>query len=627
MAVVLSVTHDGQSRTFRFATEVITLGRAPECVIALDDIALSRTHCQFERLGQVLYVRDLNSRNGTLLRGERVKRSRLELSDEVICGNTTVVFEGLEEGGGPDRLGHATIPIFQRLGKRKRALRNAEEENRKLRQLLLITRQIVEELDPDRVLSRIIDTAVDLAAAERGFLLVFRGDDMSVEVARNYWRKDVSDPELEISRHLARRVREERRGIIVEDASEDERFTEFMSVHDLQLRSVLCVPLLFRGEVKGVLYLDNRFTRGSFREEDRDVLESFAALAAIALENSGRFTAERAKKQDLEERVRRGRDELIEVRRALAAREQRDRVRDSYESLVAEAPAMKSLLRQVDRVIPTDLPIVLEGSLGTGKERLARIIHDSGARKGRPFMALACAALPASLAEVELFGHGRGAYTGAGDASGGILEAVDGGTLYLDNADDLELDAQALFLRVLESGEYRRVGESETRRVDVRVIVGSRTALDELVIAGGFREDLYFRLKGVTLKLPVLADRPEDLPALLERIMKEEAPHLTLSPRARKALLLRPWPGDLLELRNEIRRLATLGDQPVDVDELGPVDPGAHASLKEAVSDLERRMIVRALSLHEGNLTKTAAALGLSRLGLRNKLERYGIER
>ena len=109
--------------------------------------------------------------------------------------------------------------------------------------------------------------------------------------------------------------------------------------------------------------------------------------------------------------------------------------------------------------------------------------------------------------------------------------------------------------------------------------------------------------------------------------MKEEAPHLTLSPRARKALLLRPWPGDLLELRNEIRRLATLGDQPVDVDELGPVDPGAHASLKEAVSDLERRMIVRALSLHEGNLTKTAAALGLSRLGLRNKLERYGIER
>ncbi|NRA98033.1 MAG: sigma 54-interacting transcriptional regulator, partial [Planctomycetes bacterium] len=583
--------------------------------------------CQFERLGKALYVRDLNSRNGTMLRGEPVKRSRLEVSDEVTCGKTSVVFEGIEEEGGAARLGRGTIPIFQRMGKRKRALRNAEDENRKLRQLLLITRQIVEELDPDKVLSRIIDTAVDLAAAERGFLLVFRDDDLSVEVARNYWRKDVSDPELEISRHLATRVREERRGIIVEDASEDERFSEFLSVHALQLRSVLCVPLLFRGEVRGVLYLDNRFTRGSFREDDRDVLESFADLAAIALENSGRFTAERVKKQDLEERVRRGRDELIQVRRALAAREQNDRLRYSYESLVAESPPMKALLGQVDRVIPTDLPIVLQGPAGTGKERLARIIHESGPRTERPFMALACAALPASLAEVELFGHARGAYTGAGDASGGILESTEGGTLYLDNADDLDIETQALFLRVLESGEYRRVGENETRRADVRVIVGTRGALDQLVVAGGFREDLYFRLKGVTLRLPVLADRPEDLPLLLERIMKEEAPKLNLTPRARKALLLRPWPGNLLELRNEVRRLATLGDEPVDVDQLGPVDPGADVPLKQAVSDLERRMIARALRLHEGNLTKTAEALGLSRLGLRKKLERYEIER
>lgn len=627
MAVVLSVTHDGQSRTFRFETEVITLGRAPECVIALDDIALSRTHCQFERLGSALYVRDLNSRNGTMLHGERVKRSRLDVSDEVICGNARVVFEGIEEGPGDDELGHSTIPIFQRFAKRKRALRNAEDENRKLRQLLLITRQIVEELDPDRVLSRIIDTAVDLAAAERGFLLVFRGDDLSVEVARNYWRKDVSDPEFEISRHVARRVREERRGLIVEDASEDERFSEFLSVHALQLRSVLCVPLLFRGEVKGVLYLDNRFTRGSFREEDRDVLESFADLAAIALENSGRFAAERAKKKDLEEEVRRGRDELIQVRRALAAREQSDRLRYSYDSLVAESPAMKALLSQVDRVIPTDMPVVLTGAPGTGKERLARIIHESGARSQRPFMALACAALPASLAEVELFGHGRGAYTGAGDARGGILESVSGGTLYLDNADDLELETQALFLRVLESGEYRRVGESETRRADVRIVVGTKSPLDELVASGAFREDLYFRLKGVTLKLPALADRPEDLPTLLERVIKEEAPKLNLTPRARKALLLRPWPGNLLELRNEIRRLATLGEGAVDVDDLGPVDPGSDVPLKEAVSELERRMIVRALRLHEGNLTKTAEALGLSRLGLRKKMERYEIER
>jgi len=624
-SVVLTVTHDGQNRTFRFEREVITFGRAPDCVIAVDDIALSRTHCQFERLGNALYVRDLNSRNGTMLRGETVKRVRLERGDEVVCGNAHIVFDGLEESGGDD-LGHQTIQIFKRLGAKKRALRNAEDENRKLRQLLLITRQIVEELDPDRVLSRIIDTAVDLASAERGFLVVFRGEDLAVEIARNYWRKDVSDPEFEVSRHIAQRVREERRGVIVEDASEDERFSEYLSVHALQLRSVLCVPLLFRGEVKGVLYLDNRFTRGSFREDDRDVLESFADLAAIALENSGRFAAERARKADLEEEVKRRRDELLEVRRALAAREQSDRLRYSYDSVVAESQAMRDLLKQIDRVIPTALSIVLQGASGTGKERLARIVHQCGSRSAMPFMALACAALPASLAEVELFGHGRGAYTGAGEARGGILEAVQGGTLYLDNIDDLESETQALFLRVLETGEYRRVGETESRMADVRIVAGTRTPLDELVARGQFREDLYFRLKGVTLVVPSLADRPEDLPLVLERVLKEEAPKLELTPRARKALLLRPWPGNLLEMKNEIRRLSAVGDT-VDVDDLGPVDPGTDVPLKQAVADLERRLIVRALHAHENNLTRTAVSLGLSRLGLRKKLERYGIQR
>lgn len=241
-------------------------------------------------------------------------------------------------------------------------------------------------------------------------------------------------------------------------------------------------------------------------------------------------------------------------------------------------------------------------------------------------MALACAALPASLAEVELFGHARGAYTGAGESRGGILDAVDGGTLYLDNIDDLEPETQALFLRVLETGEYRRVGDNEARMADVRIIVGTRTPLHELVARGAFREDLYFRLKGVTLVVPSLAERPEDLPIVLERILKEEAPRLELTPRARKSLLRRPWPGNLLEMKNEIRRLAALGDT-VDVDDLGPVDPGADVPLKEAVGELERRMIVRALQVHDHNLTRAAEALGLSRLGLRKKLERYGIER
>jgi transcriptional regulator with GAF, ATPase, and Fis domain len=627
MAVVLTVTHEGQTRTFRLDKEVITLGRSPECAIAVDDLALSRTHCQFERLGGALYVRDLNSRNGTRVRGEAVKRCRVEPGDVITVGTARVLFEGIEERDAVDRLAHRTIPFLGRLARRRERQRSAEEENRRLRQLLLITRQLVEELDPDRVLSRIIDTAVDLAAAERGFLVVFRGEDLSVEVARNFWRKDVGDPEFEISRNIAEQVRRERRGLIVEDASEDGRFREFLSVNALKLRSVLCVPLLFRGDVKGVLYLDNRFTRGSFREEDRDVLESFADLAAIALENSGRFAAELARQRNLEEEVERRGDEVLRMKRVLDAEQSKDRLRFSYEPLVAESPVMRTLLSQVDRVIPTDISVVLEGAAGTGKEKVARIIHANGPRSGGPFLALACAALPASLAEVELFGHGPGAYTGASGGRAGLLDAASGGTLYLQGIEDLDADTQAVLLRVLESGEYRRLGETALRRVDVRIIVCTRLSLRKLVDSGRFREDLYFRLAGVVLRLPPLDERPQDLPRMLEDVIRQEAPSLRLTPRARKALLLRPWPGNLVELQNEIRRLVTLGTQPVDVDDLGPVEPPVHQNLKDAVQDLEKRMIQRALRVHEGNLTRAAETLGLSRLGLRKKLERYAIPR
>lgn len=628
MLIVLTVTSGDVSRTLRFEREVVTLGRAEGCGIALDDIALSRTHCQFERMGPSVWVRDLNSRNGTRVRGEPVQRAKIEKGDEVLVGTTRVVYEGLEEAERKEGLGLKTLQIL--LGRRKTAAvppKDLEAENRRLRLLLRMTRPLVEDLDPDRVLQRILDSAVELADAERGFLVVFRGKDLSVEVARNFWRKDVTEPEIEISRHIVDRVRAERRGLIVEDASEDDRFREYLSVHALKLRSVLCVPLLVRGSVEGVLYLDNRFTRGGFRDDDRGVIESFADLAALALVNSGAFATERRRKQELEEEVVRHREEALAARAALARAEAETGLRPALRGIVAESEVMRRVLRLVDRVIPTELPVLLEGPAGTGKERLARLIHDQGPRAGRPFVVLTCAALPPSLAEVELFGHGRGAYTGAGEARDGILEEARGGTLFLENVDDLESGSQALFLRVLESGEYRRVGESESRTADVRVIAGSREPLARLVEARRFREDLYFRLKGVRIALPTLAGRPEDLPRLLEDMLAEAAPDLSLTPRARKALLLRPWPGNLVEFRNEIRRLATLGPGPVDVEDLAPVEPGTPSDLRSAVADLERRLIVRALRLHEGNLTRAAKLLGLSRLGLRKKLDRYGLEK
>jgi transcriptional regulator with GAF, ATPase, and Fis domain len=621
MAVVLRIHHGGASRTLRLQRELITLGRDPTNTIVIDDNALSRRHCQFEKLGSVLYVRDLQSSNGTRVDGEVVERARLEPGQAIEVGTARVVYAGME----PQASGIAGLKGLLKGSGRKRRRRDLEEENHKLRELLAITRQLVGELDQDRVLGKIIDTAIDLAGAERGFVLLFREEGLSVEIARNYWRRDIADPEFEFSRNIAEEVRRQRRTLIVEDASDDERFSAFLSVSALELRSVLCVPLQLRSAVIGVLYLDNRFDRASFGEEDTELIESFASLAAIALDNSGRFTEALRRGRVLEEDVAHKHRALAEARERLQSQDDARRLRYSYDSLVVRSPAMHRLVELTDRVIPTELTVLIEGPSGTEKEHLARIIHERGPRRDRPFVAVACAALPASLAEVELFGHGRGAYTGAGEARGGILAQAEGGTLFLDGLEDLEWETQALFLRVLESGEYRRVGESAARRSDVRVIGASGEELARAVEAGSFREDLYFRMKTLRLVLPPLAARPEDLPEILERVLAEDAPGLVLSPQARKALLLHSWPGNLVELRGEIRRLGTLGGDAIDGRDLAIGEPLRGGSLREAVAALERRLIVDALERSGGNRTRAAAALGLSRLGLRKKMERLEI--
>ncbi|HMS15964.1 MAG TPA: sigma 54-interacting transcriptional regulator [Planctomycetota bacterium] len=626
MKFYLTVSLKGASRTFGLARTSVVLGRAAECELKVDDIAISRNHCRFERIGGDVFVEDLRSRNGTILGDRPIDRALLKRGDLVKAGNTIVRFDGCDGDRTLKSWALKTIPLFRMRRSRPDDRRDMAEENLRLRQLLSLFRTLVEESAPDALLERIIDLAVELVTAERGFLMVFEGDDLSIEVARNYWRADISEPEYEVSRSIADRVRNERAGLLVEDAGQDPRLQEFLSVHALKLRSVLCVPLLSGGSVVGVLYLDNRYTRGSFRESDLELLQSFADLAAITLKNCGRFEQTRQKVLVLSEEVQRRGEELLRMRQLLDAKVSAQTLRHSYGGLVAESEAMRKLLREVDRLTDTKIPLMLEGPTGVGKESLARLIHRNGMQAGAPFVAIACAALPASLAEVELFGHAEGAFTGASSARGGILAEADGGTLYLDGIEDLDPDVQGIFLRFLETGLYRPVGDFRERAADIRTVASTRLPVSVLMERGIVRSDLIFRLRGALLSVPSLAERPEDLRQLLAQLIEREAPHLRLSPRARRALLGRPWPGNLLELRNEVRRLGTLGQSPIDIGDLSVGEGPEPRSLKEAVTDLERRLIVAALWSSEGNLSQAARKLGLSRLGLRNKLQRYGLQ-
>ncbi|MCU0620592.1 MAG: sigma-54 dependent transcriptional regulator [Gemmatimonadales bacterium] len=337
------------------------------------------------------------------------------------------------------------------------------------------------------------------------------------------------------------------------------------------------------------------------------------------------------RKAEERERLKR---EVEVLRASLGA----DAVRDL---VIAESRSLRNVLELAERVAAHDTTVLVTGESGTGKEVLARAIHRMSPRSAGPFTAMNCAAIPEQLLESELFGHARGAFTGATGDRAGIFEATDGGTLLLDEIGDLPLGLQAKLLRVLEDGEIRRLGGRESRAVDVRVLAATARDLERAAAQGEFREDLYYRLNVVRLHLPPLRERKEDIPALVAHFARQSAEKLSrpvsLTPRALAALSGHAWPGNVRELRNAIERAAVLSPTGrLDVEDfpLGgngrsngayvPV-PGTY-ELKPQIEHLERATIVRALEASGGSRREAAQLLGVSLRTLFYKLRRYQLD-
>ena len=303
---------------------------------------------------------------------------------------------------------------------------------------------------------------------------------------------------------------------------------------------------------------------------------------------------------------------------------------------------MQKLFGLLDKVIPTDARILIEGESGTGKELIARAIHYNGPRKKGRFVAIDCGTLPENLLESELFGHVRGAFTGATESKKGLFHVADGGTLFLDEINNTSPALQAKLLRAIQEGEIRPVGGTKTIKVNVRVLCASGKNLSEAVESGTFRQDLFFRLNVVTVKLPPLRERKEDIPLLANHFLNKFKRTLSknlkgFTKATSKILLQHDWPGNVRELENAIERGATLAEPQktlIDADllpeemvagrEVGSnLEIPAANNLPQAVKELERQMIVDALSKFNGNRSKAADSLGLSRRGLLNKIERY----
>jgi len=527
--------------------------------------------------------------------------------------------------------------------------RAARAEGR-LRRVARINKRLNSDLRLPRVLEAVIDTAIEMTDAERGFLLLKDGSgELVVKVARNIEQTTLDTPDFVLSRSIAKQAAETGQPVVTVDAAGDRRFREAASVSDLHLRSVLAVPLSVKGAVVGTIYVDHRLRKGVFDDEALAMVMDFAEQAAIAIENA-RLVSELRRRENqvqalnrrLEHELRVQEQALQGVREELKESRQVAALRYDYRQIVGQTPRMLDLFHLLDRVTDTALPVVIEGESGTGKELVARAIHFNGPRRDRPFVSENCAAIPETLLESALFGHVKGAFTGADREARGLFAVADGGTLFLDEVAEMSPAMQGKLLRVLQDGEFHRVGGERPQKADVRVLVATNKDLDRLVEQGKFRQDLFFRVSVVRLVLPPLRDRSEDIPLLVQHFTQKAAAASgtavkSVDAAAMAKLCCYRWPGNVRELENEITRAAAFSGPVVAVADLSPqvragsdpvvalADERDGIRLRPRVERLERTLIREAMTSCDSNQTKAAKALGLSRFGLQKKLRRYHI--
>jgi transcriptional regulator with GAF, ATPase, and Fis domain/tetratricopeptide (TPR) repeat protein len=526
------------------------------------------------------------------------------------------------------------------------AARAAETEAR-LRRLLRINKRLNSELRLPRLLEMIVDAVIELTDAERGFLLLEDdGGELAVKVARNIDQRTLDSAELELSRSIARQAATGGEPIVTIDAAGDARFKEALSVSDLHLRSVLAVPLVIKGRAAGTIYVDHRLRKGAFDGEDVKLVLDFAEQAAIAIDNARLLAELRRRERQVEALNRRlevelaaRREELSGIKQELRENREALAVRYDYRNIVGRTPRMLDLFRLLDRLTDTALPVVIHGESGTGKELVARAIHFNGPRRDRPFVSENCAAIPETLLESTLFGYARGAFTGADRDTRGLFEVADGGTLFLDEIGEMSPAMQGKLLRVLQEGEFRRVGSERTRKVDVRIVAATNRDLARMVEEGKFRQDLFFRLNVARIQLPPLRERREDIPAIVAHFLAKHAgagcEPKPVDPAALAKLVAHRWPGNVRELENEIMRASALSGARITAADLSPAvaaagDGGPVVSddpdsllLRPRVERVERSLLREALGRSGNNQTKAAELLGLSRFGLQKKLKRY----
>ena len=462
----------------------------------------------------------------------------------------------------------------------------------------------------------------------RGTVALRNADDVSIVAAHGMTEEEIKKGRYRLGEGIIGRVAKLGSPIVIPNIGDEPLFLNKTGARKMIRRenvAFLCVPVKFKSEVLGVLSVDRLFEtkRGSF-EEDLRLLKIIASLMAQSIKLHNELEKERTA--------------FLEAKESLT-RQLKGRYR--VENIIGQSDAMQEVFEAIHRVAPSRATALLRGESGTGKELVAKAIHFMSPRAKEPFIKFNCAAIPEGLLESELFGHEKGAFTGAMSLRKGRFELADGGTIFLDEIGDLPFTLQPKILRVLQEREFERVGGERTIKVDLRLIAATSRDLEELVSAGKFREDLYYRLNVVPLYLPPLRERQVDIPVLVEHFLRkyneENGKSIRIEAGVLDALINYDWPGNVRELENTIERLVVmsagvvigLNDLPLVIRDRS--FKAVHiASVKDAlpaaVADIEKAKIIDALKKTSWVQAKAARLLGITPRQIGYKIKRYGIE-
>jgi transcriptional regulator with GAF, ATPase, and Fis domain len=613
-----------------------SIGRDPNNVVAISDPSVSRKHCLLRRETDGRFqIVDLESRNGTVVNGVTVKEQWLRHGDEIATGDSVFVFLVEEDDRvlpasrvefddrkptAETRVINPKDVVYLQPDRLLRELPSSSPLARNLSALLKISRVVHAIRDLEELQAQLLDLIFEVVPAGRGAILL--GDGANSEFNSLYARtRQAGQHQLvRVSRTIAQHVLKENVAILGVDIAASDALRDVESLAASEVRSLLCVPLSVFERTIGCIYLDSTTSVNRFHEDHLQLMAAIAGVSAVALDNARRAQWLEQENQRLS----------LEIRQE--------------QNLVGESARVKEIFQFLARVGPTDSTVLIEGESGTGKELAARALHRNSRRSQKPFVAINCAAIPETLLESELFGHERGAFTGAASQKKGKLEVAEGGVVFLDEIGELAPALQVKLLRVLQEREIERVGGTHPIKIDVRVIAATNRDLDDAVRKKEFRQDLYYRLAVVKLTMPPLREHREDIPMLTRHFIQKNAKRCKVKPKpvsreAMAALVSYDWPGNVRELENAIERALVMGssdtilleDLPESLVEQQPPGGMSEGQYHASVKELKKQLIMNAVEQTRGNYIEAAAVLGvhpnylhrlIRNLGLKDDLNR-----